>query len=326
MKNRIRLTAVLLSVMLTLSSCASVPFNWQIGEHISVLTDSDRLTSAEVRLIALQYKTLYESYYMDLLGPGFWDEEAAEGMSFENYVKEYYIWNECRSLLCLMAIAAEKNYSLTAVEEETVSEAAALYYASLSQDELNYTGASAEDAEKLLSRYLLAEHAVSDLISGKKPDVSDEESRVADIQVIHMTSRETAEKVRQSILSGEDFSALAKENTIDDRIVYSVKKGAPEAELNRIIFSMRNNDVSDIISLNDSYYIIRMVNSYNTLMSSNYKANLLAERRFEGWADTYETYASKTGIRRDEKEWTELSLKTEGDFPLTDLFAMFHTE
>lgn len=326
MRRKIKCLSLILSAMIFLSSCGSVPFNWKIGEKISVYTEHDRLSSNEVRLIALQYKSLYESYYSELLGRDFWDEKTDGSDTFEEYVKEYCVWNECCALMYLMSVAEEKDYTLTAFEKEKAAEAAEQYFSALTADQLEFTGASKEDAEQLIGRYIIADKVVSELIQGKKLEVSDEESRVSDIQVIHVATEAEAQRISELIRSGENFATLARENTIDDEILYSVRKGMPEETLNNIIFSMHDNDVSDIVCYEDSYYIIRMVNSYNTLLSANYKANLMAERRFEGWKSVYERYAAETHISRDAEDWAELSLKTEGDFPPIDLFELFHNQ
>lgn len=46
--------------------------------------------------------------------------------------------------------------------------------------------------------------------------------------------------------------------------------------LDSVIFSLAKGEVSEVVEFNDSAYIFRISESYNTLLSLNNKQNLLA--------------------------------------------------
>ena len=320
MKKKI-LCILMIFVLLLGSSCAIVPLDFTIGHHIAATYGSIRLTEEELRLIALQYKTENEQYYKPLLGIDFWEMQVADEMTYEEYIREYYIFSECRALLCLEQAASELGITLSKAEKEQAARNASLYFSELTEDELSFTGADRSDAEALFSAYMLAGKTVEKLVEGKKLEVSDEESRVADFSIIRLSSRERAEEVYERLRSGESFRSVANENSEDGKIEFTASREELLPAVAEIVFSMNNGEISNIISYNGSYFIIYLENSYDTLLSLNHKRNLLAERRFEGWEAVFEEYLSKNELKRDNRMFASLTLSEEGDFPFIDLFS-----
>ncbi len=320
MKHR-RIPAVFLAVSLFfLSACSLPPVSFRLGERIMISCGDRTLTEREVRLTALQYKTEYEACYREFFNEDFWTMEAAEGLTFEEYVKEYCIFDELKSVLVLNGLAGTLNVYLTDVEEEEVKEAAKAYYDRLTEDELAFTRARLSDVEKLLGRYYLADKMVQQLIRDKRIEISEEESRVADIEVIRVKTETEAKALYERLKNGENFETLARENTLDERTAFSVSKGELINVVDELVFSLSTGEVSDIIEYSGSYYLIRVADSYNTLLSLSNKRNLLAELRYENWQSAYEEYAGSEEIRRNANLWAALDLKTDGDFPDADLF------
>ena len=313
-----RAAALILSLVL-LSGCG-VRVNWIPGREILISSERTVLTGAEVRLISLFYKTEFENYYKDLLGEDFWEIETAPGISYEDYVKEYFVFRECRALICLKEKAEAGGLSLSIPEEEALDRAAEACFARFTEDEKTFTKANLSDLKELMRLYMIAAKEVR-LLSGEEVPVSDEESRVADISVVRLESREECEEFLERLSGGESFMSLAKECTQDDRIDYSVAKKELVSELDEVVFSMQNGETSGPVPAGNYWYIIRVNNSYNLLMSLNNKRNILAERSFERWSAFYEEASENTPIRRNGGLWDSISLNAEGDFPDTGFFA-----
>lgn len=323
MKLRIRFAAFLTALAMLLSGCSMIPISFRLGERIMITCGDRSMTEREVRIAALRYKTEYEARYMDFFGGDFWTMEVSDGMAFEQYVKEYYIFDELKAVMYLNGLAETLSIKLTDLESEEVSAAAEAVYTSLSEDEITFTKARRSDVEKLLGRYYLADKTVRQLLQGKRVEISEEEARVADIEVIRVATEAEALRIYERLQSGENFETLARENTLDERVNYSVAKGELIGVVDDVVFSLSAGEVSDIIEYYGSYYLIRVADSHNTLLSINNKRNLLASLRYKNWQAAYEEYAGSEEIRRNENLWEAVDLKTEGDFPNVDLFEMF---
>ena len=303
-----------------------IPLDFTLGHHIAVSSGGHQLTEEELRLIALQYKTENESYYKPLLGIDFWQMKVTDDMTYEEYIREYYIFSECRAVLLLLKVAQEEGITLTGLENENAELAAGAYYDALTDDEREFTAAGKQDVLDLFRAYMIAGKTVEKLIEGKKLEVSDEESRVVDLGVIRLASQKKAEEIYGRIKAGENFRTLAVEYSLDDKIEYTASREELLPSVAEIAFSMGNGDISDIISLGGSYFILYMENSYDMLLSLNHKRNLLAERRFEGWEALYEEYLSESDLKRDNRMFEQLSLSQDGDFPYVDMFSFMNSQ
>ena len=308
---RIRLLTILL-LCLTLSGC-NLRLNWVPGREVLIASDNMELTGAEVRLLCLAYKTEFESYYSELLGNTFWDIEVESGMRYEDYIKEYFVFRECRALIYLGEQAAADKLPISDIEEEMIADAAQKCFKKMSEDDKTFTRASEKDLERLIRYYYIAMQEVNRL-SPEESSVSEEESRVADFSVIHLRSREDAETVLQRLSQGESFTSLASECTTDRNISYSAAKGELIPKLDEQVFSMQNGETSEIIEAGGSFYIIRLNNSYNTLLSLNNKRNILAARAFKGWSGFYREQEEKVVLYRNALLWDEIELNCEGNY------------
>ena len=324
MKLKKAAAACVLALLILAEGCGISTVNWKPGRDILITDGQHELSDEEVRLIALQYKTEYDRYYADLLGEGFWDTVLEEGMTYADFIKEYCVFRECKALFYLNTLAEEQNYSLSILDEEKIREAADAVYASMSEDEKTYTGADADTVYSVLRYYYIAAEMVSGLVAGTRLEISEEESRVADIQVIRLKDEETAQDLLKRIGAGESFSTLARENTIDQTISYSVAKGELIDKLDELIFAMKDGEISNIVSFNDSFYIFRMANSYNTILSANHKRNLLANLKFSDWEQVYSEYESALNIKRNQVLWGRILMNGTGDFPEINLFQIFN--
>jgi len=306
-------------ILSLLSGCTSFPVTFLSGRSYMMTCGQDSLTEAEVKLIALQYKCRFENYYKDLLGDRFWNTSLSDGLTFEEYVKEYFIYRECKALLYLSASGSTAK--IDEKYDRVFREAAERFYSTLTKDELRYTGASESDVESLMRRYALASKMIASELSGSYPEVSEEESRVADVQIIHVRDLTLARELSARIENGESFLTLAQEHTVDSEIDYSVFRGELISELDDLVFSMEDYDISDIVSVGDDCYIVRMVNSYDVLLSGKHRDNLLAEKRFLSWESLLTEQEGKDEIRRNERAYESISLSRSGDFPYVDLFS-----
>ena len=288
--------AILLAVLLEVPSCGGILLNWEIGGTDAVSCRSETVTDRELRLLTLHYKAEFEGYYRSLLGNSFWDTEVRDGVTYEAYVREYYVLAEAKALVVLNAMYRKDGDPLTRAEEAGIRAEAERIYASMTTEERLYTEASFEDILSLKRACYTAGKMIDLLLEGRKIEVSDEQSRVADIQVIRMGSLEEAEAVYARLQAGENYLSLAEECSLDDVISYSVRKDTLADPLNQAVFSMSAGTTSGILEAAGYYYIIRLTSSYNKLLSMNNKANQLAEARYEGWKTVYDAYTAENPV------------------------------
>ena len=316
MKKRLFVLLLALLCLSVLPGCRA-EWSWSFGGKKALSAGSAGLSETEVRIIALEYKCLFESYYKSLLGDRFWDRPVSDNETYEDYVKSEYILEEARALLYLNEVAKEKKIALSDAETETLRQGASRYYLSLTQDEIDYIKASEENVFEVLKRYALAEKAVTQLIADQKLEVSDEESRVMDVMMIRVLDREFAEDLHERIENGENFATIARSCSLDTVIEYSFARSELVDEMRGILFSLKDGEISDVIAYKGNYYIFRNVSSYNLILSNKEKGNLLAARRYESWESRFRAFAEENEEKISFSFWNGLSLGVSGDFPYT---------
>ena len=317
---RRKLFICILILTIVLPGCNTV-VNWNPRSRGVLMCGAKSMTDIQMKIVAMEYKELYEYYYRELLTQDFWKEEVHKDLDFEHFILKSSVLPECEAVLYLNAAAEVLSLKIPDDTLSKLSEQADAYFASLSEDEKSYTGAGKEDVFELLKLYQLAIIAEEALIADHVIEISDEASRVADVDVIHTANVRTAEEILRRYRNGENFTTLAQENTIDRRIRYSVSRADLQEPVDSVIFSLQSGAVSDVVDLNGEGYIFRVVNTYNTLLSLNNRKNLLASLRFDDWQKA----AAKLGIPDDSSLSREffnaLSLTDEGDFSFHSLFS-----
>ncbi|MBO4411389.1 MAG: peptidylprolyl isomerase [Lachnospiraceae bacterium] len=311
---------VLIVLVLTLSACQA-DWSWTFGEQKLLTMGKLGLTEKEMRVIALEYKCLFESYYKELLGEEFWDREVEEGETFEDYVKSEYVLVESRALLYLNQVASERLLKLNDTESEEVHRRAEAYFGQMTPDEREYFVSDVQAVERVMTLYELASKAVNEMLKDQSFEISDEESRVMDVMVIRVSDKALAEELHERIQNGENFATLAKNYSTDSRVLYSLARSELRTEFRSILFALKNGEVSEVLSYQGEYYLIRNVNSFNLLLSNKEKVNLLAAKRYENWDLAFESFIRENEEKINLKAWEELRLKLAGDYPYYSLFS-----
>ncbi len=325
MKFRKTLFICILIMAIVLPGCNTV-VNWNSRSRTVLMCAGKSMTDIQMKIVAMEYKELYEYYYRELLTERFWKEEVAEGVNFEQFVLKSSVLPECQAVLYLSAAADELSIKIPEDRMTKLSEAAKSYYEALSDDEKSFTGAGESDVLELLRLYYRAILAEETLISDHVIEVSDEASRVADIEVIHTPSVREAEEILRRYKNGENFTTLAQENTIDQKIKYSVARSDLQEPFDSVIFSLQNGGVSDVVSLNGEGFIIRVSNTYNTLLSLNNRRNLLASLRFDDWKKAAQSLGISEDSSLNRGFFSRLSLTVQGDFNYHALFSALISE
>ncbi|MBR3036808.1 MAG: peptidylprolyl isomerase [Lachnospiraceae bacterium] len=308
------------ALILTFTACSSVRIRFDHSQKIVFTCDNVLMTEPEVRLVAAHYASLFNIYYADLLGDDYWNAKVSDNMTYETYVKQYYVQDECKALTALNAMAVHDKVTVPEAEEEQLKDAAKDTFSAMSTSVKDFSGADENDVFLLLKKYYLARQMVQTMLKDEKIGISEEASRVADIQVIRMTDKIDAEDVYNRILHHENFLTLARAYSVDETIDYSVSKSDLTEPFHSVVFSMREGDISELIEAEGSFYIIRLTNSYNTLLSMKNSANLLAQQKYDVWEKTLEQFVKdhRVGVVHQSFDAIKLS-----DFTEIETFELF---
>ena len=228
----------------------------------------------EFRVYLCNYKNLYGTFDDDTLLSEDSEETIEEGLKsaiLEHLTKVY----------SLNLYARDNDIKLASDEENNCKKAAEEYYESLTSGDRSYMGVSKSDIEKMYKRYALAEKVYYSLMNSVDEEVSEDEARMMEAEVIYVTSEADIASVTTALKSGATFTSVAQQYSKADNVTDAFGRNKYPAEVDRVVFNMENGQVSSMITTEDGYYFFKCINKYNKELSEQNKANVISERKNE---------------------------------------------
>lgn len=319
-----RITAVLCSVLvmaLLLTGCQIGNKNIVVSGSVNnrqVFKIGDSACSIkEARVYLTNYQNIYgTAYSLDLWQHDFGDD------SLVDYVKAVTM-NELTRVYCMALLAESREMTLSEEEQQKVREAAKEYYGTLSEEEQLYLGVSANDIEEYYSRYALAQKLYNSLTSEVNAEVSDDEARVMEIMQIFVTDAGKATEVLTKLGNGDDFASVANNYNQLAAIQVTVSRDDVPPEVEEVAFSLDNDQISGMITVENGYYFIKCLNKYNVELTEANKSNIVEKREKEAFDDVYNEYVASLNSSLSEETWNGIEMNTDGTITTNSFFTVF---
>lgn len=267
------------------------------------------------------YLTNYQNIYGTAYGVDLWEHDFGDD-SLVNYVKEVTL-GELTKVICMDLLAESREMELTEEELGKVSEAAAEYYASLTEEETAYLDVTENDINEYYRHYALAQKLYNSLTDEVNEEVSDDEARVIEVMQIFVTDSADAMEVKARLDNGEDFATVANNyNELPSIQVTAARDNYPEA-VEEVAFSLDNDQISGMITAENGYYFIKCLNKYNVELTEANKSNIVQKREEEAFDDEYNEFVSELSSKINEDLWSALTLNTEEEITTDSFFEVF---
>ena len=309
-------------VGLCFSGCRDVVLSTSLNDHILFSGTKTRLSLEECSLVFLDFQTRYNLYYENLGETDFWKEKAGE-IDFSDYLRDGRIKEELCTLVLLNDMASGLGVTLTDEERSVCQAAAADYYGSLSDEEKSYVQSDESKAASLYEKYRIAQKTIDELCSGINTEVSDNDKRVMILQLIAAPSYKEIEQAKERISSGEDFESVAKEVSRFSQIEYQVSRGTLNPILEETAIYMSDGEVSDIIQTEQNYYLIRCVDDFDEVLSSENESQVFGKLRYATWSQSFTSYAKEHTVGISEEIWENLHFYQTTAFTSDDLYETY---
>lgn len=271
----------------------------------------------EAKLYLCNYRNLYgRAYGIDL-----WQREFGEE-SLEQYVKDVTI-QELSRIVCMNLLAEEMEVSLTAGEQELAQQAAAEYYASLTDGEIAYMDIRESDVAKAYSQYALAKKLYDLMTYGIDEEVSDDEARVILVQQIYVTDEAEAGRVEEKLAAGDDFAAVASVYNKDGEIERTVARDEYPQEVENIAFNLDNGEISECIEAGDGYYFIKCLSKLEEELTEENKDNIRQKRRMAQFDEGYQSFVDSADFEFNRTLWEELPTEELGEVKTDSFFEVY---
>lgn len=267
------------------------------------------------------YLTNYQNIYGTAYGVDLWEHDFGDD-SLVNYVKDVTL-GELTKVICMDLLAESREMELTEEELGKVSEAAAEYYASLTEEETAYLDVTENDINEYYRHYALAQKLYNSLTDEVNEEVSDDEARVIEVMQIFVTDSTDAMEVKARLDNGEDFATVANNyNELPSIQVTAARDDYPEA-VEEVAFSLDNDQISGMITAENGYYFIKCLNKYNVELTEANKSNIVQKREEEAFDDEYNEFVSELSSKINEDLWSALTLNTGEEIKTDSFFEVF---
>lgn len=313
---RIRYIAALALVTVLLSGCSfagrEVYFSFHRPGTVFTICGMS-CSKKEAKVYIANYKNLYGRVGTTDLWDGNFDSAR-----LETGLKQSVI-NHLSKIYSLNVYAKNKEIELDDSEKTKVDEATKEYYDSLSAADKKYLNVSKSDIRAYYERYAIASRVYDELMSAVDDEISEDEARIMDAYVIHVTDASKYEEVKKKLAEGGDFESLTAVYSVDDNKKLSFGRGTYPEEVEEVAFSLDDGEISEGIEAEDGYYFVKCVDKYNEERSEENKSEIVAKRQSDVFNDIVEEQKTSGSSTVNISVWNNLHID-DGEGVTTDSF------
>ena len=337
-KHLAKVIAVSAIVALTFCSCSiggkKLYFSTGLSKGELFKIDGSSFNVSEAMLYLTTEKNLYERSY----GSDIWDKDIG-GVTLEEYVKEN-IKKHLAEIKTLNLLAKNKKVKLTDDEIAKAQAAAEKYYSALSEEEINYMNITLKNVENAYKEYMLADKVYIELTKDINPEISDAEAKVIKVASIYaktytidaegnrieytdeekIKSKKGIQELLDEIKDGEDFITLAANNTDADKVEYQFGKGDMIEEFESVAYSLKADEVSEVVETGDGYYVIKCISDYMENETDDRKEKMIQQEKDEYFNSIYTPFIDTLSSEFNDEVWKGITFKDMSDINVSNFY------
>lgn len=274
----------------------------------------------EAKVYLANYKNIYGKVYdADL-----WSEDY-DTATMESSIKEAVI-THLTKVYALNVYAADHEITLDDAELAKVESAAKTYYESLSRAERKYTGASEKKIERMYERYALAKKVYASLMSSVDENVSEDEARIMEANVLYVTDATIASELATQLKNGASFDRLASTYSEADTINVTFGRGTYDTVIEDVVFQLEDEEISDMITSDDGYYFFECVDKYKEELSEANKSTIISKRQESAMEDVVVSIETTYYSDFNTKLWDKITIAGDDEITTNTFFTTIEGE
>lgn len=259
-------------------------------------TGDVRLTQGQIKTIITCVKNNYEK----ILSVNFWNL-VVEGKRAEEYLEDDVLSLATR-LVLVCSMAEDSGISLNDDERDAAVKDATDYY-TLNKAELE----SFVDEGQVTDLFImmrLSDKVFDEYTKHVETAVSIDEARVVRIEYIY--SRESISKLQsalEAIEEGYEFEVVANQYSEASEQQVDIGRNEMAAEFEAAAFNLAEGEVSQIISCDAGYYVIKCIDDNVNSMYEARVASIIDKRKNAIFEDAFANYFENAYIDFDSDAW-----------------------
>ncbi len=342
-----RAAAYILCVVMLTSTATGCGDGNSFGTKVVLTTgfDKDEIFRIETNSCKLQelmvYLTTIQNCYESVYGSEIW-ETTADGVTLEENVKNIALAQIAK--IKTMNLMAEKyEVKLSDEEEARAENAAKAYFETLSEREIELMGVSEKMIRSLYKELARAEKMYQFTIKDINPEISDDEARTITVQhiliktyaldgtgkKIEYTDEAKKDAYKRAVevmglaKDGEDFDALIRRYSEDDKPTYSFGKGEMAEAFETAAFNLGTGEISDVVETEFGYHIIKCINTFDKEETDANKIKIVEQRREEAFGQEYDAYVGTLTRNLNEELWNTVNFIHDEEVKTQNFFEVY---
>lgn len=301
-----------------------------------------RIETSSCKLSELMvYLTTIQNRYESVFGREIW-ETRADGMTLEENVKNIAL-AQIAQIKTMNLMAEKYEVKLSDEEEARAENAAKAYYETLGDREIELMGVTEKTIRSLYKELARAEKMYQYTIKDINPEISDDEARTITVQhiliktyaldgtgkKIEYTEEAKKEAYKRAVevmglaKAGEDFDALIRRYSEDDKATYSFGKGEMDEAFETAAFNLGTEEISDVVETEFGYHIIKCINTFDKEETDANKVKIVEQRREEAFGQEYDAYVETLTRNLNEELWDTVSFIHDEDVSTQNFFEIY---
>lgn len=241
-------------------------------------------------------------------------------------------------------LAVENGIELTDSEKDMAITAGQEYYSSLNEEEISaMDGITKEQIISLYEEYATANKLYEYIIRDINPEISDDEARTITVEQIVLRTWEIdsngeqvpmeqskkdavyskANQILREIGEGAEFGTLVENYNEAEEGTISFGKGEVDPVLEEAAFNLDSNEVSGIIETDNSYVILKCVNTFNREETEANKVRIVEERKREVFGEKYDAFVANLSKVLNTDKWNKLKLADSDRITTSSFFEVY---
>ena len=144
-----------------------------------------------------------------------------------------------------------------------------------------------------------------------------------EIMQIFVSDSGKAAEVRAKLDNGDDFASVANNYNELPVIQTTISRDDVAAEVEQVAFSLDNDEISGMISVENGYYFIKCLNKYDVELTEANKSNIVEKREKEAFDDVYNEFVSSRSSWLNRELWNGVVPDTGGEMKTDRFFEVF---
>ncbi len=321
-----RIAALLLSGVMAasmLTGCGSVDKN-----AVVATLDDKEITLGVANFAARLTQAQYDDFYVSYFGEEIWQSDLyGDGSTTEDYTKSD-VMSSLQDMYVLQAHMDDYGVTITEEEQTAISEAAAAFISSNSQEALDALGATQEIVEEYLTLVTTQYKMYAAIIEDADTNVSDEEANMSAYSYVRVSTTTYTDADGNSVEYTEEeqdaladtmagFVTDARKNTLEttaEALGYSVYTGtfsADDTTLDEAVLTalkgLEEGEIADLINTGSYYYIVRLDAKTDAAATESNRQSIIEQRQSDLYTEVLDGWIEASEWTVDEKVWEQVT-------------------